>query len=165
MTGWVFGWVCSQRKELSQVNIPHPHQWTNSMVRRPKRALKIKCFQTFTLGCNALPLIMKMNAAITFNCSLLLALYWYCVCSWVIYAMKHEFLYTGVWLVYVSINTKLHLYCMFCMPAYAYVYVVCFCVGTWQGEWLAPAHLLAVVYWIMASSPSFCRPLTTLHTP
>lgn len=117
------------------------HQWANSMVRRPKRALKIKCFKwSLKLSLFAvMHCLLNMNAAITFNCSLLLALYWYCECSWVIYAVKHEFVYTGVWLVYVSINAKLHLCCMFvCQLMLIYIlYVFVLALGRESG-WLLP---------------------------
>lgn len=109
--------------------------------------------------------IMKMNAATTFNYSLPLALYWCCACSWVMYAPKtHICAYCCASGVHVyEGRTKSHLYCMsVCHLVLMFVYI---CVGTWQGEWLAPACILAVVYWSMASSPSLCRPLAALHTP
>lgn len=104
-----------------------------------------------------------MNAATAFNYSWPLATYWYCVCSWVIYApetwISAFIVHLPAISVYVLCAPK-HV-CLFLTSSCPYVCVCC----CWQKGRVAPGRSLAVVCWSMASSLSLCRLLSALHTP
>lgn len=172
MSGSLFGWVCSQQRvpqrrsaSLTHFNGQLKGKQNSRNETFPDFSSSLEeeaSFRIFMYNINTVD-IMKMNAATTFNYSLPLALYWYCVCSWVMYAPKTcicAFMVLLYWVLCIFMKcTQMHVYV--CVPPCAYVCIyLC-----WQGERLARARSLAVVYRSMASSPSLCRPLAALHTP
>lgn len=92
MSGSVFGWVCSHKDCQST---GQRLSFTSMKSWRANRTPKMKCIQTFTqvwvspphwISMSVINTTYIMNASTAFNYSWPLATYWYCVCSWVIYA-------------------------------------------------------------------------------